>query len=253
MSDLLNDLVGRLSDAPCWDDSTIPQTIEGPRTIRWNSRAGCWRRTSLEPREQSFRSGPPRRRIAPASLCVVQAGELLIPRREGVRVVESVDDLDGAEQLFLRLGPIAPLREHEAEVRPRGRYGEGIADRVGKGEGALRTRRRFLDGLHAEEAVDGVRQRIRGEADFAGGERDVRGSSEGLRGRSRVSLATHHNPEIDLDRRILPGGPPNRRGRLEESGLRTRDIVTGDQGDTQIRQCANSFPGAVRQDIRGAA
>src|SRR5256885_11026605 len=137
MSGLLNDLVGRLSDAPCSDDSAVPQPIEGPRTIRWNSQAGCWRRISLEPREQSFRSGPPRRRIAPASLRVVQAGELFIPRREGVRVVESVDDLDGAQQLFLRLGPIAPLPEHEAQVRPRRSQRAGVADRAGKGEGAF--------------------------------------------------------------------------------------------------------------------
>src|SRR5256885_12025644 len=108
MSGLLNDLVGRLSDAPCSDDSTIPQTIEGPRTIRWNSQAGCWRRISLEPREQSFRSGPPRRRIAPASLRVVQAGELLIPRRDGGRVVEAVDELHRAPPLLLPPWPDPP-------------------------------------------------------------------------------------------------------------------------------------------------
>src|SRR5207249_11153770 len=74
---------------------------------------------ALEPREQAFGARPPGRRISAASLRVIESGELLVPRREGVRVVEPVDDLDGAEQLFLGLGPIAPPRKHEAHVPPR--------------------------------------------------------------------------------------------------------------------------------------
>src|SRR2546421_3463205 len=90
MSDLLNHLVGRLSDALQWVFGLEQATSSEGEGIRSRSRAGSGR-AALEPREQAFGPGPPRRRIAAASLRVIESGELLVPRREGARVDEPVD------------------------------------------------------------------------------------------------------------------------------------------------------------------
>src|SRR5437773_1466677 len=130
-------------------------------------RAGRPLRVSLEPRVQSLGPRSPGGGVSAAALGLVEAGQLLVAGREGVRIVEAVDDLDGSEEMFLRLRPFAAPCEHEAQVRPRLRQGHGIADRARQGEGPFRARGGFVDRLQAEEAVDGVRQRVRREADLA--------------------------------------------------------------------------------------
>src|SRR5881397_701726 len=117
MSDLLNDLVRCMSDAPepgFGRNVSVPsRSALGPQDPGSGSDRGRWP-AALEPREEVIGPRAPRGRVAAATLGLVEARDLLVPGRQGVRVLESRDHLDGLEQMGLRLRPLAPLREHEA-------------------------------------------------------------------------------------------------------------------------------------------
>src|SRR5438552_18853952 len=104
------------------------------RTAGWSfdfamdSGAGRPFRGALEAGVESLGPRSPGGRVTAAALRVVQAGEILVAGRERVRIVEAVDDLDGSEEMLLRLRPFTALREHQAQVRPRLRQGHRIAD-----------------------------------------------------------------------------------------------------------------------------
>src|SRR5213593_880228 len=56
----------------------------------------------LEPREQVIRPRPPGSRIAPTPLGLVEPSDLLVPGRQGVRVLEPRNHLDGLEEIARR-------------------------------------------------------------------------------------------------------------------------------------------------------
>src|SRR6184192_549645 len=213
-------------------------------------RAGRPLRVSLEPRVQSLGPRSPGGGVPAAALGLVEAGQLLVAGRERVRIVEAVDDLDGSEEMFLRLRPFAAPREHEAQVRPRLRQGHGVADRARQGEGPFRARGGFVDRLQAEEAVDGVRQRVGREADLARRQGHVGGSREGRGGLPRVPFLAHDDAQVDLNRGLVSRRPPDRRGRLQEAGLGPDDVAASDQDRAEVRQGADPFPRAAREHLR---
>src|SRR5712692_4611499 len=84
-----------------------------PGPGRTASRSHRSRRSSgLEAREQVIGPRPPGRRIPTTTLGLIETRDLLVPGREGIRILESRDHLDGFEQMRLRLRPFAALREH---------------------------------------------------------------------------------------------------------------------------------------------
>src|SRR5947209_18554671 len=168
----------------------------------------------LEAREQVVRTGPPWSRVAAAALGLVEPRDLLVPGRERVVVLESGDHLDGLEEVRFRLRPVPALREDEAEVRLRRRQGDGVADRLGELDRALGARGRSLDRFESKVVLDRVRQSVRGETHVPGPQGDLRRPGKGLRRGPRVAFAARDNPEIDLDRGILPRAAPDRRGGL---------------------------------------
>src|SRR2546430_14113975 len=105
-------------------DSNV--ALVGPQDPRSGSGRGR-RPAALEAREEVIGPRPPRGRVAAATLGLVEARDLLVPGRQGVRVLESRDYLDGLEQMGLRLRPLAALREHAAQVRLGRREGDRIA------------------------------------------------------------------------------------------------------------------------------
>src|SRR5436309_7656090 len=157
MSDLLNHLVRWMSDGlrPGFRDD-VPVRMWPwlePQDPRSGSDRGR-RPATLEAREQIIGPRPPRGRVAAATLGLIEARDLLVPRRERVRILESRDHLDRLEQMRFRLRPVAALREHEAQVRLGRRQGDRIADRLRETDRALPARGRGLDRSEPEEIVD---------------------------------------------------------------------------------------------------
>src|SRR5205809_2671604 len=215
-----------------------------------SSGGGLRRTAGVEAGEQVVRAGPPRRRVRAAALSLVQLREILVAARERIGIVESRDELDGPEQVLLRLRPVPALRENEAEVRLGGRHGDRIADRLRKTKRAFRARRRGLDRLEAQEILDRIREGDRGEPHVPRPQRDFRGPLERDNGLIGVAFPAQDDPEVDLNRGVVSGPVAGHRRGFGEAGLRPRIVALCDQRGAEVDQGANLFPGAVLEDRR---